>query len=134
MGGRCSAPGEAGVLKRGANLSVVKKLSSLAVKEAGHPSEASQLPCCCSKELPDVCLVSQLAVKGDSQRQMSCSDLDTTSSCVFCGLRPQSSRRRSMVLKQAVTACSSPGEKGSDRVTSSAYARALRTRFNISLM
>ncbi|MPC37273.1 hypothetical protein E2C01_030746 [Portunus trituberculatus] len=46
---------------------------------------------------------------------MSCSDLDTTSSCIFCGakvtchLRSQSSRRRSVVLRRAVTACSSPG-------------------------
>ncbi|MPC92104.1 hypothetical protein E2C01_087177 [Portunus trituberculatus] len=135
IGGRSSTPGEAGVLKRGANLSFVQRLSFLPVQEAGHLSEASQLPCCSSGELPDVCLVSQLAIKCDSldlQLRQMCSvengvdvvlDLDTISSCIFCGakvtchLRLQSSRRRSVVLRRKVTTCSSPGEKGSDRVT-----------------
>ncbi|MPC39514.1 hypothetical protein E2C01_033052 [Portunus trituberculatus] len=58
MGERCSTPGEAGVFKRGTNLSFVQQLLSLAVQKAGHPFGgkpflASCLTCACaSKALP----------------------------------------------------------------------------------
>ncbi|MPC55782.1 hypothetical protein E2C01_049727 [Portunus trituberculatus] len=45
----------------------VQQPPSPAVQEAGHPPETSQPPCYCSGKLPDVCLVSQLAVNGDFQ-------------------------------------------------------------------
>ena len=67
MAGHPSSPGEAGIFKRGADLSLIYQFLSSALQEARHPSKASQFSRCCPGQLSCVILVSQLAVKSDSQ-------------------------------------------------------------------